>query len=158
MRPNMIKINALVMASLIMTACTDIYPRTTRPNYAIHVIDVNGRPQAVPPDCPSWQTDVTNPYDNQPLPQFGCATARNLALMVDHPQDLITSRTLGPANGTVMAGSVYRYTNNQTRGLIWTGADPNAIATTTAPNAASTITGEASGMSASSTSAAATGQ
>jgi hypothetical protein len=134
----------------LLTACADPYPPTPRPDYTIRVTPSDHGLVAVPPPCPSWTTAVTDPYDNQPVPQFGCANARNLAMMVERPEDLVQGRELGPANGTHAVGSMLRYTNDQTRGLLWTGVDPNSIATTTSSTASSPISGEVSAPSSSS--------
>jgi type IV pilus biogenesis protein CpaD/CtpE len=101
---------------------------------------------AIPPGCPSNVTDVTDPYDNQPRPQFGCADARNLAMMAERPEDIVKPRDLGPASGVTSTGAILRYNNNQTRGLIYTTSSPDsAVDTTTANTAASGITGDLTG-------------
>jgi len=118
---------------------------TPAPDYAIKVMptpDGSGY-VAIPPECPRWSDNDLNFFDNQPLPQFGCATTRNLALMVDRPEDLLQGRNLGPANGVTTAGSIVRYNNNQTRGLLYPGASSDdSIEATTAPTAASSMSGE----------------
>jgi len=129
---------------------------TMKPDYTIRVIPTNNGMVAVPPDCPSWATENASPFDNQPIPQFGCANARNLALMVDQPSDLIKGRDPGTASGVTTVGAIRRYNNNQTRGLI----DPDSaadtsIAITTAPTASSPMTGEATGGGSSSSSSSA---
>jgi Pilus biogenesis CpaD protein (pilus_cpaD) len=150
----------LALGLVVLTGCEAPYSPTPKPDYTIRVLpSPNGTVAAVPPTCPSWTTATTDPYDNKPLPQLGCATARNLAMMVDQPEDLVHGRTLGPASGVTAVGSVLRYNNDQTRGLIWTGTDPNQLGTTTASTAASAITGElkppgAGGSSSSSSSSA----
>ncbi len=133
----------LVLGLLALTGCDDPYQSTLKPDYTIHVMPTaNGTMAAVPPSCPSWSAATTDPYDNKPVPQLGCATARNLAMMVDQPEDLVHGRTLGLASGVTAVGSVLRYNNDQTRGLLWTGTDPNQLGTTTSSTATSAITGE----------------
>ncbi len=146
----------ILLPCLVLAACVDPYQPTPHPDYAIRVAPSDHGLVAVPPPCENWTTAVTDPYDNQPLPQFGCANARNLALMIERPKDLIEGRDLGPANPTTTVGSMERYTSNQTRGLVWTGTDPNTVATTTAPASASSITGESVSSGSSSGSSAST--
>jgi len=130
------------LAVLLLAACSSPYPPTPKPDYTIRVIQTPNGMVAVPPPCPSWVNDTSNPYDNQPLPQFGCANARNLAMMVERPEDLTQGRPLGPTSGVTSVGSMVRYNNNQTRGLIWTGQEPNQMSATTASTATSAMTGE----------------
>ncbi|HJZ43081.1 MAG TPA: CpaD family pilus assembly protein [Hyphomicrobiaceae bacterium] len=46
------------------------------------------RPVAVPPDCDRWPEDVGRNEERIPYPNWGCATQRNLAVMVDNARDL----------------------------------------------------------------------
>ncbi|MER2519828.1 MAG: CpaD family pilus assembly lipoprotein [Bdellovibrionales bacterium] len=140
-----------LLAALMATACVEL-PPTPKPDYAIHVKTQNGKTAAIPPQCASWNADITDPFDNQPLPQFGCANARNLALMIDRPEDLLEGRPVGAPDSVTSLGAVVRYRNNQTRGLIWTGSDANSVATTTASTPASSMTGEVAASSGSSSS------
>jgi pilus assembly protein CpaD len=142
----------LVAGLLGIAACG---PTTPAPDYTIRVIPATGTQaaQTIPPACPKWSDNDLNFFDNQPLPQFGCADARNLALMVDNPEDLLQGRNPGPANGVTTAGTIIRYNNNQARGLIDLGsqADTTAAATT-APTSNSKMTGETSESSSGSSS------
>ncbi len=147
-------IPSLIFSCAMLASCSDPYAPTPRPDYVIQVKPTKTGLVAVPPPCANWQTDIADPFDNQPMPQFGCAHARNLALMIENPSDLIKGRELGPSNGVTATGSMLRYTHDQTRGLIWTGDDPNKIGTTTSSAAASGISGEIGGGSAASSSAA----
>lgn len=115
------------------------------PDYTIQVIPATDgqAAQAIPPTCPRWSDNDLNFFDNQPLPQFGCADARNLAMMVERPQDLLQGRDPGPARGVTTSGTILRYDNNQTRGLIDLQQQPDTTpAATTAPVANSKLTGE----------------
>lgn len=47
---------------------------------------------AIAPDCPEVWPDLTNSRAGESWPQFGCATANNLAAMVADPRDLVTPR------------------------------------------------------------------
>lgn len=46
------------------------------------------RPVAVPPQCGDWTEDVGRNESRIPYPNWGCATQRNLAVMVDNSRDL----------------------------------------------------------------------
>lgn len=133
----------LLLAGLLgLAACGDMSP-TMNPDYAIRVVpQPDGSYAAVPPECPDYTDNIMNRFDNQPPPQFGCAYARNLAIMVDRPSDLIQGRDSGFGSGLLAAGSIVRYNNNQTRGLVDPATDSNTVATTTAPSSASSMTGE----------------
>jgi hypothetical protein len=119
---------------------------TPKPDYTIQVAPTpDGQGMvAVPPHCANWSDNgIDVPLDNQPLPEFGCADARNFAIMVDRPEDLLQGRNPGPANGVTTAGSILRYNNNQTRGLIYPSqATDNSVDTTTASSSASSLSGE----------------
>ncbi len=86
-----------LLAVTVLAGCTG----TPTPDYTIRVAPSGDSLVAIPPECPAWATESSNPYDNQPIPQFGCANARNLAVMVDQPWDLIKGRDSGPANAVV---------------------------------------------------------
>lgn len=137
------------LSSLLLTASfaalmgCQLYDPTLNPDYTIRVMPSEKGMVAVAPDCPSWATDLANPYDNQPIPHFGCAQARNLAFMVEKPEDLVDPRELGPTRGVGMVGAIRRYDNNQTRGLIYLSpAVDTSVDITTAPTAASSMTGD----------------
>ena len=124
---------ALITLSLLGLAACDM-PSTARPDYTIHVIPDPHGATAVPPDCVSWRGNEPNSFDNQSLPQFGCATARNLALMVDRPEDLLSGRDLGPADGAMAVNSLQNYHNNMTRELLDPALNSTSKAVTTAPS------------------------
>lgn len=46
------------------------------------------RPVAVPPDCNHWSEDLGRNDERIPYPNWGCATQRNTAVMVDNARDL----------------------------------------------------------------------
>lgn len=72
---------------------------------------------AVPPECLSWHDAASEPYENVSLPQYGCASARNLAAQVERPEDLIAGRELGKADAVVSAASVQDYRAGRTKAL-----------------------------------------
>jgi hypothetical protein len=132
----------LAFAATISLGACETMPK---PDYTIRVVpSADGKTMvAMPPDCPSWSDNPATTLDNQTLPQYGCANARNLATMVDQPSDLIKGRPLDPARGVISGGTIVRYDNNQTRGLIYPSQTPDtAVDTTSNPTATSGLTGE----------------
>lgn len=53
---------------------------------------VVSRTRASVPGCPNWDRPAEPDYDNQQMPNFGCAVNGNLAAMVADPQDLVHGR------------------------------------------------------------------
>ncbi len=130
---------------LALAGCENLYQSTLRPDYTIRVMPTEQGSVAVPPECPSWNGDMPNPFDNQPLPQFGCTTARNLAAQIENPDDLIEGRTMGKERAVTHVGAIRRHDNNQTRGLILPTAETSQAATTTSSAASSSMTGDVTG-------------
>jgi hypothetical protein len=130
---------------LVLTGCVDPYPPTMRPDYVIRVVPTAHGDVAVGPTCASWAFDNQDPYDNQPLPQFGCATAQNLAAMAERPDDLVAGRPIADARGVTEVGAIRRYDNNQTRGLITPDAEVSQVAATTMSTSQSSLTGDITG-------------
>ena len=62
-----------------------------------------------PPSCPDWSKPSGVDPANVAASNFGCATTRNLGLMLADPGDLIGGKTMGPADGEFAAGAVNRY-------------------------------------------------
>jgi pilus assembly protein CpaD len=57
------------------------------------------RPVAVPPPCDHWAEDVGRNEERIPYPNWGCATQRNLAVMVDNSRDLHQPQGEDPRSG-----------------------------------------------------------
>lgn len=57
---------------------------------------VVSRTRAGVPGCPNWDRPASPDFDNQQMPNFGCAVGSNMAAMVANPQDLIHGRDGGP--------------------------------------------------------------
>jgi pilus assembly protein CpaD len=57
------------------------------------------RPLAVPPLCDRWPEDVGRNEERIPYPNWGCATQRNLAVMVDNSRDLLEPQLEDPRSG-----------------------------------------------------------
>ncbi len=138
-----------ILASLgliALTACS-LYDPTPRPDFTIHVMPTAKGNEAVPPACPSWTGPGASPFDNQPLPQFGCSTARNLAMMSDEPKDLVEGRPLGPSRGVHDVGAIRRYDNDKTRSIILPAAETNSAAVTSSASMSGDVTGGGSSSS-----------
>jgi len=82
--------------------------------------DAGGRPgapiifsfnryRAVAPACDRSWPDLTNSRPGEAWPQFGCATATNLAVQVADPRDLLTAGTLDPSDSARRATVLERY-------------------------------------------------
>jgi hypothetical protein len=113
---------------LPLLGCEDLNRTTPAPDQTIKIApSLDGKHSlAIPPECPNWRTADLSPFENQPLPQFGCANARNLAAMVDRPEDLVSGRDSGDANGAVAAAGMQLYLQGKTAAFI----DPNATSPT----------------------------
>lgn len=68
-----------------------------------------GRYVVLPPNCPDLSRPTATNHGNTPDSNFGCSTNRNLGLMLADPGDLLRGRTLGPADGEALSGSIRRY-------------------------------------------------
>lgn len=69
------------------------------------------------PDCADWSKPSGIDPHNRPSSHIGCASARNLAVMVADPADLVHGRTLGPADGVREADALRRYRDDNVRPL-----------------------------------------
>ena len=49
-------------------------------------------------ECGDWSVNVAANYGNNPYPNYGCSSQRNLAAMVSNPRDLETPRGMDPAS------------------------------------------------------------
>jgi pilus assembly protein CpaD len=57
------------------------------------------RPVAVPPDCGLWPENLARNEERIPYPNWGCATGRNVAIMVDNARDLRQPQAEDPRSG-----------------------------------------------------------
>lgn len=75
--------------------------------------NADGSYKANAPKCPKWNDETLTRYQNDPMPQLGCATAGNLAKMIADPADLVRDQTKAnkPVNGDAeaLARSVRKY-------------------------------------------------
>ena len=93
------------------------------PNHVLVLVD---RYVVTPPACPNWTKSPISDHDNEPASNFGCATATDLALMIDDPRDLETGRTLDPATGEPAIDPVTRYRAGKVKPLIGGSASGDA--------------------------------
>lgn len=88
---------------------------------------------AVPPVCGDWSENLGRPNrERTPAPNFGCATQRNLAVMVANPRDLVEPRSETPRSSEVRSAGWQQYTKAGSN----TGASvPAPVATNSAEGA-----------------------
>lgn len=63
--------------------------------------------------CADWRKPTISDFSNTASSNFGCASQRNLALMVADPRDLQRGRDAGPADGARMGLAVKKYREGQ---------------------------------------------
>jgi pilus assembly protein CpaD len=68
-----------------------------------------GRYTVTLPACPNWSQSLSYEFTNAFSSNYGCADATNLGLMVADPADLVSGRTLAPADGQPAVAAVQRY-------------------------------------------------
>ena len=85
---------------------------TVPPNRAI--VDI-GHYAVTLPACPNWSMPAGSDFTNAPTSNFGCATASNLGLMAASPADIVSGRSLAPADGMPAASAVNRYLNDKVK-------------------------------------------
>jgi pilus assembly protein CpaD len=76
---------------------------------ANHAVLRIGRYTVSLPSCPNWSEPPNAEYTNAYRSNWGCAAATNLGLMVASPADLVSGRTLAPADAMPAVGAVERY-------------------------------------------------
>ena len=91
----------------------DTLPLQTVP--ANHAILGVGRYTVTLPPCPNWSSPPTAEYTNAHNSNWGCAAVTNLGLMVANPADLVSGRTLAPADGMPAVNAVQRYLNDRVK-------------------------------------------
>ena len=100
--------------------------RTIPANHAI--LDI-GRYTVTLPPCPNWTQAPDALYTNAYTSNWGCAAATNLGLMVANPADLVSGRTLAPADGQPAVAAVERYMNDRIKQPPAPTASPFAAST-----------------------------
>lgn len=61
------------------------------------------------PECGLFTTKTTPNWTNRRHANYGCATRRNLGLMVEDPGDLLKAKTTSPGSGARAAGVITGY-------------------------------------------------
>ncbi len=85
---------------------------TVPPNRAIVAV---GRYMVTLPACPNWSQSLAAEFTNAFTSNYGCANATNLGLMVASPADLVSGRTLAPADAQPAVAAVERYMNDRVK-------------------------------------------
>lgn len=85
---------AILGAAVLVSGCTGVIP--TPPQTSV-TKDANGSAAAIVSGCPSWEPPQGASWTNATSPNFGCATAQNLAAMVVDPTDLVEGKPAGPS-------------------------------------------------------------
>lgn len=104
---------ALSRALLAYGIVADTLPLGPAP--ANHAIIGVGRYTVTLPPCPNWSSPPTAEYTNAHNSNWGCAAATNLGLMVANPADLVSGRTLAPADGQPAVNAVQRYMTDRVK-------------------------------------------
>jgi pilus assembly protein CpaD len=84
--------------------------------------------------CGLWPQDIgpsfnRDYFENQPPWNFGCATQRNLAAMIDNPADLVQPRGETPANTTRRTTVMEKYQKGEPTATPYPKTDSSNIAT-----------------------------
>jgi len=82
---------------------------------ANHAIVAVGRYAVILPTCPNWSQSLSADFTNAFTSNYGCANTTNLGLMVASPADLVSGRTLAPADGMPAATAVQRYMTDRVK-------------------------------------------
>jgi pilus assembly protein CpaD len=85
-----------------------------------------GRYTVILPACPNWSESLAAEFTNAYSSNYGCANVTNLGLMVASPADLVSGRTLAPADAQPAATAVQNYLNNKFKPLPTPTASPFA--------------------------------
>ena len=88
-----------------------------------------GRYAVTLPACPNWSQSLAYEFTNAVSSYYGCADATNLGLMVASPADLVSGRTLAPADGQPAVAAVERYMNDRVKQPPAPTAQPFAAST-----------------------------
>ena len=63
--------------------------------------------------CGDWSKNLGRSIENNPFPNFGCATQNNLAAMVEDPHDLVAPRPMDAADAERRAKVFEKYRNGE---------------------------------------------
>lgn len=73
------------------------------------------RPVAVAPECQQWPDDLGRDRERIHHENYGCASQRNLALMVDNSRDLQRAQTLSPRSSERRSSTWKDYIGNESK-------------------------------------------
>jgi hypothetical protein len=123
----------LAVALLPLAACAQLPPDYS-PNYVYVPVASPGRPDRVHYVLAPEACLVADPTDKLLGPRVppGCANSANLLAMVEHKQDVVRGRKLGPAPAAPSARAAQRYIYG-TPASLGAGVPPRTTAGTTAP-------------------------
>ncbi len=88
-----------------------------------------GRYTVTLPTCPNWSESLAAEFTNARSSYYGCANATNLGLMVASPADLVSGRTLAPADARPAVAAVERYMTDRVKQPPTPTASPFAAST-----------------------------
>ena len=88
-----------------------------------------GRYTVTLPACPNWSESLAVEFTNARSSYYGCANATNLGLMVASPADLVSGRTLAPADAQPAVAALERYMNDRVKQPPAPTASPFAAST-----------------------------
>ena len=88
--------------------------------------------RAVAGPCGLWPDDVgpsndIKHFDNQPYYNFGCASQRNLAAMVDNPADLVQPRAEGPAYTAKRTAGIEKWRSGESPATTYPDANKGTV-------------------------------
>lgn len=92
------EIRELVAASSITSVSYSVYRAQSSRSVHPPVLLAYTGVRAVSPECGNWSENIAANYGNTRYPNFGCASQRNLAAMVDNSRDLAVPRGMDPAS------------------------------------------------------------
>lgn len=121
------RVTAISRELLAYGIVADTSPLGTVP--ANHAIVGIGRYTVTLPPCPNWSSPPGAAYTNAHNSNWGCAAATNLGLMVASPADLVSGRSLAPADGQPAVMAVQRYLNDRVKPPPTPTASPFAAST-----------------------------
>ena len=111
----------LLAAALALAGC--VANPVVTPEWPIGVAPAAGRPDrlvVVAPECGAAPATTPEPYGNSWHNQhlgLGCSQARNLALQVAEPRDLVQGRTAGRPDAEREARAIDRYHKGEEKDL-----------------------------------------
>ncbi len=109
----------------VLTGCY-ANPAAT-PEWPVMVAPAAGQPNrmvAIPPECGPAPATIEKLYGSSwhnPYLGLGCSQARNLAVQIEEPHDLLTGRSLGPADAERQSLAIQNYRNGEEKDLMREG-------------------------------------